>query len=149
LHEKQIVYTQFSSDLIPFASFVSAFFHALFSCCGMRKGKDPGVQLPTVRLPPLLPFVFLAVTVTDWFVFLQDGGGDVVVVKSTTAEGVIGKRRPKVVGGGENIPLDILKILSDWIAILEARGVSGAVLGNMYARLASLEDSLTSACVFF
>jgi hypothetical protein len=46
--------------------------------------------------------------------------------RSKTAEGVVGKRRPKWVGGGENIPLDILRILSDWVAILEARGVSGA-----------------------
>jgi hypothetical protein len=49
-----------------------------------------------------------------------------VKYRSKTAEGMIGKRRPKWAGGGENVPLDILGILSDWVAILEGRGVSGA-----------------------
>jgi hypothetical protein len=48
LHEETTVWTQFSSDLIPFMSFVNM----LASCCGLRKRKDSGVQLPTVRLPP-------------------------------------------------------------------------------------------------
>jgi ion channel-forming bestrophin family protein len=40
---------------------------------------------------------------------------------SPSAEGIIGRRRPKVAGGGDNVPLDILRVLSDWVGILEAR----------------------------
>lgn len=32
------------------------------------------------------------------------------------------KHRPRVAGQGENLPLDALRFLSDWTAVLEERG---------------------------
>ncbi|KAI8978354.1 Bestrophin, RFP-TM, chloride channel-domain-containing protein [Trametes punicea] len=53
------------------------------------------------------------------------------------------KHRPRLAGGGENLPLEILRSLSVWVSVLDARGVvPGSVLGGMYGCLAAFEDSL-------
>ncbi|KDQ51415.1 hypothetical protein JAAARDRAFT_140206 [Jaapia argillacea MUCL 33604] len=53
------------------------------------------------------------------------------------------KHRPLIAGGGENLPLQILWRLSEWLAILEDRGtVPGTSLGSMIGCLANMEDSL-------
>ncbi|KAL7277455.1 hypothetical protein ACG7TL_008376 [Trametes sanguinea] len=53
------------------------------------------------------------------------------------------KHRPRLAGGGENLPLEILRSLSIWVSVLDERGVvPGAVLGGMYGCLAAYEDSL-------
>ncbi|TDL16636.1 UPF0187-domain-containing protein [Rickenella mellea] len=55
------------------------------------------------------------------------------------------KHRPRVAGGGENLPLEILRCLSEWLSVLEARGtVSGNALGGMYGCVAAYEDSLSA-----
>ncbi|PIL26746.1 hypothetical protein GSI_11160 [Ganoderma sinense ZZ0214-1] len=55
------------------------------------------------------------------------------------------KHRPRVAGGGENLPLEILRSLSIWVSVLDERGVvTGPVLGGMYGCLASFEDSLAN-----
>ena len=33
------------------------------------------------------------------------------------------KHRPRIAGGGENLPLEILRALSIWISVLDERGV--------------------------
>ena len=54
------------------------------------------------------------------------------------------KARPRLARGGENIPVEILRRLSDWFAMLEERGtVPGTTLGTMIAMIATLEDSLS------
>ncbi|EPQ55356.1 UPF0187-domain-containing protein [Gloeophyllum trabeum ATCC 11539] len=54
------------------------------------------------------------------------------------------KHRPRVAGGGENLPLELLWCLSEWFSVLEDRGtVPGTSLGAMIAYVANLEDSLT------
>ncbi|KAI0769725.1 Bestrophin, RFP-TM, chloride channel-domain-containing protein [Trametes elegans] len=53
------------------------------------------------------------------------------------------KHRPRLAGGGENLPLEVLRSLSVWVSVLDERGVvPGPVLGAMYGSLASFEDSL-------
>ncbi|KAI0644774.1 Bestrophin, RFP-TM, chloride channel-domain-containing protein [Trametes meyenii] len=53
------------------------------------------------------------------------------------------KHRPRLAGGGENLPLEILRALSVWVSVLDERGVvPGSALGGMYASLAAFEDSL-------
>lgn len=53
------------------------------------------------------------------------------------------KHHPKMAGGGGNIPLEILRCLSEYFAALEDRGtVPGTSLGAMIAMLAALEDGL-------
>jgi putative membrane protein len=58
------------------------------------------------------------------------------------------KRRPRVAGGGENIPLEITRSMSTWMAALEERGtVPGTTMGTMIGTVAAFEDSLSSECL--
>ncbi|KAI0314850.1 Bestrophin, RFP-TM, chloride channel-domain-containing protein [Amylostereum chailletii] len=53
------------------------------------------------------------------------------------------KHRPRVACHGDNIPLEIIQHLSNWLSVLEERGtVPGTSLGSMVGCLASLEDNL-------
>ncbi|GLB38067.1 putative UPF0187-domain-containing protein [Lyophyllum shimeji] len=55
------------------------------------------------------------------------------------------KNRPKVAGGGENLPLEVLRCLSEWLSVLEDRGtVPGTSMGPMIATVAAFEESLTA-----
>ncbi|TBU26521.1 Bestrophin, RFP-TM, chloride channel-domain-containing protein [Dichomitus squalens] len=55
------------------------------------------------------------------------------------------KHRPRVAGGGENLPLEILRALSIWLSVLDERSiVPGGALGGMYGCLAAFEDSLAT-----
>ncbi|KAF5312327.1 hypothetical protein D9619_002547 [Psilocybe cf. subviscida] len=59
--------------------------------------------------------------------------------------GLHAKHRPKVAGGGENLPLEILRCLSEWFSTLEDRGtVPGSSLGPMIAAIAAFEENLTA-----
>jgi putative membrane protein len=43
-------------------------------------------------------------------------------------QGLHTKHRPVVAGGGENLPLEVLRCLSEWMSVLEDRGtVPGAL----------------------
>jgi len=69
-------------------------------------------------------------------------GGD----EETGDEGLHRKHRPRVAGGGENVPLEVLRALSCWLAVMEEGGkVPGTTLGGMFGCIAALEDSL--ACM--
>jgi hypothetical protein len=49
-----------------------------------------------------------------------------------------------IAGGGGNIPIEIIRTLSEWMGALEERGtVPGTTLGGMIALLQGLEDTLT------
>ncbi|KAF8809755.1 UPF0187-domain-containing protein [Phlegmacium glaucopus] len=55
------------------------------------------------------------------------------------------KHRPRVAGGGRNLPLEVLSCLSQWCSILEDRGtVPGTSLGAMIGAIAAFEDSLSA-----
>ncbi|KAI0048512.1 UPF0187-domain-containing protein [Auriscalpium vulgare] len=55
------------------------------------------------------------------------------------------KHRPRVAGNGQNIPIEILRALSDWLSVLEDRGTTpGTSLGPMIGCIAALEDSLST-----
>ncbi|KAF8058525.1 Bestrophin, RFP-TM, chloride channel-domain-containing protein [Lyophyllum atratum] len=59
--------------------------------------------------------------------------------------GAHAKHRPKVAGGGENLPLEVLRCLSEWLSVLEDRGtVPGTSMGPMVATVAAFEESLTT-----
>lgn len=48
-----------------------------------------------------------------------------------------------IAGGGGNIPLEVLRTLSEWFGMLEERGtVPGTTLGGMIGLIGALEDSL-------
>ncbi|KIJ57320.1 hypothetical protein M422DRAFT_40790 [Sphaerobolus stellatus SS14] len=54
-----------------------------------------------------------------------------------------GKHRPRVAGDGENLPLEILRCLSEWISVLDARGTApGGALGGLYGCISQFEDTL-------
>lgn len=53
------------------------------------------------------------------------------------------KHRPRVAGGGQNLPLEILRGFSEWGVVLEERGaIPGSALGTIYSSIAAYEDSL-------
>ncbi|RDB20650.1 hypothetical protein Hypma_012157 [Hypsizygus marmoreus] len=55
------------------------------------------------------------------------------------------KHRPQVAGGGQNLPLEVLRCLSEWLSVLEDRGtVPGTSMGTMIGTVAAFEDSLTA-----
>ena len=57
------------------------------------------------------------------------------------------KHRPRIAGGGENLPLEILRSLSVWLSVLDERGVvPGGAFGGMLGCLQAFEDSLSSEC---
>ncbi|KAH8088981.1 Bestrophin, RFP-TM, chloride channel-domain-containing protein [Cristinia sonorae] len=54
------------------------------------------------------------------------------------------KHRPRIAGGGENIPLEVVRAITVWLSVLERRGtVPGTTLGSMFGCLAGFEDSLS------
>jgi len=56
------------------------------------------------------------------------------------------KARRRIARGNENIPVEIIRLISDWFALLEERAtVPGTSLGMMIATIPMLEDSLSSA----
>ncbi|KAI0685218.1 Bestrophin, RFP-TM, chloride channel-domain-containing protein [Cytidiella melzeri] len=55
------------------------------------------------------------------------------------------KHRPRVAGGGENVPLEVLRALTCWLSVLEERNsVYGNTLGGMFGCIAAFEDSLAT-----
>ncbi|KAH8828357.1 Bestrophin, RFP-TM, chloride channel-domain-containing protein [Flagelloscypha sp. PMI_526] len=59
----------------------------------------------------------------------------------------IGRKKgaPRETGTGENLPLEIIRCLSEWCSVLEDRGtVPGSSLGSIIGNLSVFEGSLTS-----
>jgi len=124
-----------SADLIPFASHI----RDIFGFCRSREVSDTQF----VRS-------FLAIGCEDSRadscrrkgIDIDGRGG----VQRRWANGVpaLGPNAHKrIARGDENIPVEILRLLSDWFAVLEERGtVPGTTLGNMIATVAMMEDSL-------
>ncbi|KAG9014415.1 hypothetical protein FRB90_005333 [Tulasnella sp. 427] len=54
-----------------------------------------------------------------------------------------GRKRPKIAGRGQNLPLEIVRTLSEWVAALDARGTAGSQLGGMMGCLQAFENTLT------
>ncbi|THV04730.1 hypothetical protein K435DRAFT_648759 [Dendrothele bispora CBS 962.96] len=55
------------------------------------------------------------------------------------------KYRPRVAGDGLNLPLEVLRCLSEWFSVLEDRGtVPGTTMGSLMGCISAFEDSLTS-----
>jgi len=53
-----------------------------------------------------------------------------------------GKSRPRIAGGGANLPLLVIAALSEWIALLDTRGTGGSFLGSMMGCLQGFESDL-------
>ncbi|KAJ4490273.1 hypothetical protein J3R30DRAFT_3693838 [Lentinula aciculospora] len=54
------------------------------------------------------------------------------------------KYRPKLAGEGDNLPLEILRCLSEWCSVLEDRGtVPGTSLSSILSCISTFEDKLT------
>ncbi|KAK7462804.1 hypothetical protein VKT23_007385 [Stygiomarasmius scandens] len=67
--------------------------------------------------------------------------------KATTAKPQVSssKYRPRVAGEGLNLPLEILRCMSEWFSVLEDRGtVPGTSMGSLMGCVSSFEDSLTT-----
>ncbi|KAI0317615.1 Bestrophin, RFP-TM, chloride channel-domain-containing protein [Amylostereum chailletii] len=75
----------------------------------------------------------------------EDGGVQRRWIGETPQHSQGSKYRPRVAGSGENMPIEILRYLSDWMSMLEDRGtVPGTSLGSMIGCLSSFEDNLSA-----
>ncbi|KIM45329.1 hypothetical protein M413DRAFT_442007 [Hebeloma cylindrosporum] len=114
-----------SGDLIPFAGTISM----------LRRQFAP---LPLEVLPPGVSEVEAAHGRADPQSNMRRWQGPVQPNANA-------KHRPTLAGGGENLPLEILRCLSEWVSVLEDRGtVPGTSLGPMVATVAAFEDSLSA-----
>jgi ion channel-forming bestrophin family protein len=79
----------------------------------------------------------------------MDGQGG-IQRRWSTGVPALGRKAPeRIARGDENVPVEILRLLSDWFAILEERGtVPGSSLGTMVFAIATLEDSLCGMSPF-
>ncbi|KAH6897922.1 Bestrophin, RFP-TM, chloride channel-domain-containing protein [Coprinopsis sp. MPI-PUGE-AT-0042] len=133
------------------------------------KISDPGMRqplLPPSQPPPdevmnkvatdIMPFARLFALIKRAFssnrIQLSDSNGQEIeqgVVDGRQWRGPVDsgmhmKHRPRVAGGGENLPLEIIRCLSEWFSVLEDRGtVPGTSMGTMVGTLAAFEDTLT------
>ncbi|KAI0666939.1 Bestrophin, RFP-TM, chloride channel-domain-containing protein [Trametes maxima] len=128
-----------AGDLVPFAAVWRAVGYALgwrrrtarpmasrdVETCAVEGGEDP--ENGYIPAPALVPARALETETSPRLGFTHS------------------KHRPRVAGGGENLPLEILRALSVWVSVLDERGVvPGSALGGMYGCLAAFEDSLCS-----
>jgi len=133
-----------SGDLIPFAGVVTS------ALRGMRNSWAYRTLLGKQQLEVLPPGWVSSEPEADEDQ-VEAGTGGVQRVwgpNATPAEKKIlnhGKHRPRVAGDGENLPLEILRCLSEWFAVLEDRGtVPGTSLGGMIGLIGAFEDSLST-----
>jgi putative membrane protein len=62
---------------------------------------------------------------------------------------MMAKSHPRLAEGGENVPLDVLRVMTEWLSELESRGtVPGNALASMYGCISSFEDSLSGTYFF-
>lgn len=107
-----------SGDLIPFA----AYLRGIFTFYGSSEKSDmqPGVGI--------------------------DSHGGLQRLWATGVPVVGRKPLRRIVRGDENIPVEILRLLSDWFAMLEERTtVPGTSLGAMIEAISALEDAVYQA----
>ncbi|KAI0090860.1 Bestrophin, RFP-TM, chloride channel-domain-containing protein [Irpex rosettiformis] len=85
---------------------------------------------------------------TAKFLRLKGVHGDVTLaddIERGTLSRTHCKHRPKIAGGGENIPLEVLRALSCWLSVIENRGsVYGSTLGGLFGCISSFEDNLAA-----
>ncbi|PPR04269.1 hypothetical protein CVT26_004059 [Gymnopilus dilepis] len=105
----------------------------------------------------LIPFAGLIASIRSWFAappleVLPPGVKEIEIHArhlERKAEGLYHpaihlKHRPKIAGGGENLPVQILRCLSEWFSVLEDRGtVPGTSMGPLIGTIAAFEDSLS------
>ena len=101
-----------SRDLIPFQGIFSAI-HTAFRWKKVEKEEG----LPTkVRFPLLLPVhPFMNVSIQG------DTVTRAIAELKKSHNGPNNKHRPKVAGGGQNLPLAILRCLSEWVSVIDDR----------------------------
>ncbi|KAF9055709.1 Bestrophin, RFP-TM, chloride channel-domain-containing protein [Panaeolus papilionaceus] len=108
----------------------------------------------------LIPFAGAISTLKNWFKRKNSGGQVQISESSEQTSGALShgrkwrgpihsgahvKHHPVYHGDGENLPLEILRCLSEWFSVLEDRGtVPGTSLGAMIGTITAFEESLTS-----
>ncbi|KAF7984786.1 hypothetical protein HWV62_11778 [Athelia sp. TMB] len=60
-------------------------------------------------------------------------------------KGTHGKHRPMVAGGGQNLPLTILRCMSEWVSVIDDRGTTyGNPNSALYTYISNFEDNLSA-----
>jgi len=117
-HHSPSLLDRVSADLIPFAGYLREIFR-FYSLSG-KTDRQPRIGI--------------------------DGHGGVQRSWATGIPVVGRKGRRGIVRGDENIPVEILRVLSDWFALLEERmTVPGTSLGAMVGVISELEEAQSAA----
>ena len=68
----------------------------------------------------LIPFASIYHNMVAFFkrLFAKDKSGEAQWVSEIDRR----KHRPRIAGGGENVPLEVVRCLSEWLSVLEERG---------------------------
>ncbi|EIN06373.1 UPF0187-domain-containing protein [Punctularia strigosozonata HHB-11173 SS5] len=123
--KKDTMMSKIESDLIPFSSIIGPVVHFLGRPFARKKSGDEETPEPAGE---------------EGGVQRKWSHAGEPEVEALTHQ----KHRPRIAGGGENLPVDILRCLSEWMSVLEARGtVPGTSLGSMIGTLAAFEDTLS------
>jgi len=114
-----------SRDLIPFESLWTAV-HGLFK-------REPKLELP------------LPNSAVDDDDDEPDWSTPSSVKAHMSHRGAHGKHRPLVAGGGQNLPLMILRCLSEWVSVIDDRLTTyGNPNAALYTYITNFEDSLSA-----
>ncbi|EPT03024.1 hypothetical protein FOMPIDRAFT_1159620 [Fomitopsis schrenkii] len=120
VHERAGIIGAVSGDLIPF-------------------GDEAGALFTAFGRALMWPFVFLERHTSR----TRSDEERQVGVTTDASRMTHAKHRPRVAGGGQSLPLEIVYALSAWMSVLEEReSVPGSSLGGMMGALAGLEDAL-------
>lgn len=119
-------------------------FRSISSCSSEDESEQPYLKSTSNRangsriLTELVPFSSFFSTVGSWIglrskkAFEDDDDDDHSEQKQILVPKYGRKFRPAIAGGGKNLPLEILSLLSEWVAILDDRGaISGECDINM------------------
>jgi len=72
-------------------------------------------------------------------------GGAVDCQLDEITKGSHQKHRPKVAGGGQNLPLAILRCMSEWVSVLDDRAtMNGNANAGLYTYISNFEDNLSA-----
>jgi len=116
-------------DLIPFRSFFSALVDTLWNM--FRHSPELPVTVDQDGQPK--------VPQRKWSFFSRSSND------KRAKNQMMARTRPRLAGGGENVPLDVIRVFAEWLSVLESRGtVPGTGLGGMYGCISSFEDSLSA-----
>ena len=84
--------------------------------------KPKRIELPSANQQVSSDLAFFRIALISNHQEAEEGHSDLRQWRGPVDSGMHLKHRPRVAGGGENLPLEIIRCLSEWFSVLEDRG---------------------------